>query len=54
MELHEDVAELPAGTCDDEPEWEAAEEAAIDVVAAAYDDYVEALEELGVNPKNVC
>ncbi len=51
--LREDAADLldETGEGDD---WETAESAAIDVVAAAYDDYVETLEELGVNPKDVC
>ena len=52
--LREDAAELLEETCDGDEDWDAAEGAAIDVVAAAYDDYVETLEELGVNPKDVC
>ena len=52
-ELREDAADLLDEICED-ADWGIAETAAIDVVAAAYDDYVEALEELGVNPKNVC
>jgi hypothetical protein len=51
--LREDAADLLDSTCDGE-DWDAAEAAAVDVVAAAYDDYVETLEELGVNPKDVC
>jgi len=51
VELREDAADLLDETCDD---WDAAEAAAIDVVAAAYDDYVGTLEDLGVNPKDVC
>ncbi|MDS0260904.1 rubrerythrin family protein [Haloarcula sp. S1CR25-12] len=53
-ELRADAAGLLAEVCEGDGEWDAAEAAAIDVVAAAYDDYVETLEELGVNPKNVC
>lgn len=52
--LRAEAADLLAETCDGDEDWDAAEAAAIDVVGAAYDDYVETLEELGVNPKNVC
>ena len=52
--LREDAAESLEETCEGDEEWDAAEGAAIDVIAAAYDDYVETLEELGVNPKDVC
>ncbi|WP_324663691.1 rubrerythrin family protein [Haloarcula sediminis] len=52
--LREDAADLLDDICDGEDDWDAAEGAAVDVVAAAYDDYVETLEELGVNPKDVC
>jgi len=38
-------------TCED---WDAAQAAATDVIATAYDEYFETLEELGVNPKPVC
>ena len=52
-DLREAAADRLDSTCDGD-DWAAAEDAAIDVVAAAYDDYVETLEELGVNPKDVC
>ena len=52
--LREDTADLLDATCDDESDWTDAEAAAVDVVAAAYEDYVETLKELGVNPKDVC
>ncbi len=39
---------------DDDAEWERASDAARAVLAAAYDDYVETLEGMGVKPKNVC
>ena len=52
--LREDAGDLLAETCDGEADWDGAEAAAITVVEAAYDDYVATLEELGVNPKNVC
>jgi len=51
--LREEASDLLDSTCEGD-EWDAAEGAAVDVVAAAYDDYVETLEELGVNPKDVC
>ncbi|WP_277543412.1 rubrerythrin family protein [Haloarcula laminariae] len=54
VELREDAADLLDSTCDGDDDWDAAEAAAVAVVAAAYDDYVETLEELGVNPKDVC
>ena len=40
--------------CDDEDDLTTATEAATSVVQAAYDDYFETLEALGVNPKPVC
>ncbi len=40
--------------CADAADWERAEAAAGDVVVAAYDEYVETLEAMGVNPKPVC
>lgn len=43
-----------ATVCDSEDDWGTAEAAAIDVIEAAYDEYFETLEELGVNPKPVC
>lgn len=50
----EQGADLLAGQCESDAEWETAETAAIDVIQAAYDEYVETLESMGVNPKNVC
>jgi len=35
-------------------DWDRAEAAARTVVGAAYDDYVETLESMGIQPKNVC
>lgn len=52
--LREDAAGLLDDVCEDDADWDAAEAAAIDVISAAYDDYFETLEELGVNPKPVC
>ena len=40
--------------CENDEDWEAAENAAAEVVEAAYDYYVETLESMGVQPKNVC
>jgi hypothetical protein len=40
--------------CADEDDWTIAENAAVETVGAAYDDYFETLESLGVNPKPVC
>jgi hypothetical protein len=40
--------------CYDEADWTAAQDAADAVVTAAYDDYVDTLESMGVKPKNVC
>lgn len=40
--------------CDSEEDWKAAETAATRVISAAYDEYFETLEALGMNPKPVC
>ncbi|SEA17785.1 hypothetical protein SAMN04488065_2100 [Haloplanus vescus] len=40
--------------CDSDDAWERAEDAATTVIDATYDDYVETLEAMGVQPKNVC
>ncbi|MFB6256240.1 MAG: transcription antitermination protein [Haloplanus sp.] len=40
--------------CTTDDDWERAAAAATTVVEAAYDDYVETLESMGVKPKNVC
>ncbi|MFD1594184.1 transcription antitermination protein, partial [Haloplanus litoreus] len=40
--------------CDDEEDWNRARRAATAVVEAAYEDYVETLESMGIKPKNVC
>jgi hypothetical protein len=40
--------------CSTDGDWDRAESAARAVVDAAYDDYVETLESMGVQPKNVC
>lgn len=40
--------------CADEADWEQAKSAAEAVIRAAYEEYVAALEGLGINPKSVC
>jgi hypothetical protein len=51
--IDEAVAAL-GDVCADEDDWTLAETAAVETVVAAYDDYFETLESLGVNPKPVC
>ncbi|MEF8786746.1 MAG: rubrerythrin family protein [Haloarculaceae archaeon] len=41
-------------TCESDDDWERAETAATSAIEAAYDEYFQTLEELGVNPKPVC
>lgn len=48
------TADLLEDACDSESDWDAATAAASAVVEAAYDDYVDTLEAMGVQPKNVC
>lgn len=50
----DDAAALLGTLCADESEWAAAEETAASVVDGAYNWYVETLEGMGVEPKNVC
>lgn len=40
--------------CVDDEDWDSARVVATSVVEAAYDNYVETLESMGVQPKNVC
>ena len=40
--------------CDSEEEYKQAQDAATTVIEAAYDEYFETLESLGMNPKPVC
>ena len=51
--IDEAVAAL-GDVCADADDWTIAEDAAVATVGAAYDDYFETLEGLGVNPKPVC
>ncbi|MBP1988331.1 transcription antitermination protein [Halolamina salifodinae] len=53
-DYRDDAAELLADHAEDEADWEAARAAGADVVAGAYDWYVDTLEAMGVEPKNVC
>ncbi|RLM56734.1 transcription antitermination protein [Halobellus sp. Atlit-31R] len=48
------VAETLVDVCESDDEWTAAREAGDAVIDAAYDDYVETLESMGIKPKNVC
>jgi rubrerythrin len=45
---------LLAEHCEDETDWERAETAASEAIQAAYGEYTERLEGMGVNPKPVC
>lgn len=49
-----DAVALLDAVCADADDRERAHETAADVVEAAYNDYVERLEAMGVKPKNVC
>jgi hypothetical protein len=40
--------------CDSDEDWDAANAAADAAIQAAYDEYTEQLEAMGVNPKPVC
>ncbi|MDG5778216.1 rubrerythrin family protein [Haloarculaceae archaeon H-GB2-1] len=48
------AAELLESVCEGDDDWAAAREAATGAISAAYDEYFETLEDLGVNPKPVC
>ncbi|MFB6268358.1 MAG: rubrerythrin family protein [Halobacterium sp.] len=45
---------LLADAAEDDDDWERARDAATGAVDAAYDEYVDALESMGVNAKSVC
>ena len=51
---HDRVVETLESVCTTDDEWAAARTAAEAVIEAAYDDYVETLESMGIKPKNVC
>ncbi|HET7323314.1 MAG TPA: rubrerythrin family protein [Halococcus sp.] len=46
--------DLLSDVCETDDDWARAGEAAGDAIQAAYDEYTESLEEMGVNPKPVC
>ena len=48
------AAELLDDVCDDDEDWERARRTADAAIESAYDEYVETLEGMGVQPKNVC
>ncbi len=53
-ELQEVTESLLDEVCGDDDAWQAARAGADEVVEAAYADYVETLESMGIKPKNVC
>jgi rubrerythrin len=50
----ERATDLLAEYCEDETDWDRALEAASGAIQAAYGEYTERLESMGVNPKPVC
>jgi hypothetical protein len=46
--------DLLDSVCEDDADWDAAAAAADGAIQAAYEEYVEQLESMGVNPKPVC
>ncbi|MFB6217638.1 MAG: rubrerythrin family protein [Halobacteriaceae archaeon] len=50
----ERALDLLGAACDGEEDWERAREAAGGAIQAAYEEYTERLESMGVNPKPVC
>jgi len=50
----ERALDLLEAVCDDDADWDAAKDAADAAIQAAYDEYTEQLESMGVNPKPVC
>ena len=51
---HDRVVDALESACETDDEWTAARDAAERVIEAAYGDYVETLESMGIKPKNVC
>jgi hypothetical protein len=55
LEAQQDRAlDLLEEVCEDDADWDAAKTAADGAIQAAYDEYTEQLEAMGVNPKPVC
>ncbi len=52
--LVDDAADTLVAVCDSADDEDLAHEAAVGTIQAAYDDYFDTLEALGVNPKPVC
>jgi len=50
----ERALDLLEAICEDDADWDAAKDAADGAIQAAYDEYVDQLESMGVNPKPVC
>jgi hypothetical protein len=50
----DDAADTLVAVCDTEDDEDLAHQAAVGTIQAAYDDYFDTLEALGVNPKPVC
>jgi hypothetical protein len=50
----ERATEVLDAVCADDADWERAREAAGDAIQAAYEEYTDRLESMGVNPKPVC
>lgn len=48
------VHDLLQDLCETDEDWDTAKRAADDAIQAAYEDYTERLEDMGVNPKPVC
>jgi hypothetical protein len=53
-EIRETAQSLLDEVCGDDDAWESARSGADEVIEAAYADYVETLESMGIKPKNVC
>lgn len=50
----DDTLALLDDLCESDEDWETAKEAASGAITAAYEEYTESLESMGVNPKPVC
>jgi hypothetical protein len=53
-EFRERALEVLETVCEDDDEWDDARTAAAATIESAYDYYIETLESMGVEPKNVC